>query len=77
MLVAKKTQFQPITLTLTLQSQEEVDCFYTLFNYNPIVYSMMDKGMQGNDFEKIRNALSNGCHNNKLIKAIKYRMDKL
>jgi hypothetical protein len=48
--------FPPVTVTITLEGQDEYDAFYNLFNYVPICRYLESMGL---DHEKVRDALRN------------------
>ena len=62
--VDKKVTFVPIAIIL--ESQEEVDKLYGIFNFPPIVNCLGLKGWEG----KLNEAYSgNGCYHKLLVKA--------
>lgn len=46
--------FKPVVLEITLESQEQVDTFYNLCNYNSLVEFVEDRGL---DLRSIRDSM--------------------
>jgi len=44
----EKDQFKPITVSITLENQQEVDALYCVFNYTQIIAFLNKNGISGN-----------------------------
>lgn len=71
-----KPEFKPVTLTLTFQSQTEVDAFYTLFNYTPIVDWIGNKVNDESFPARVRMNLKNSVKADEMFDSLVYKMER-
>ena len=55
--VTKEPKYKPHTIEITLESQEEAEAFYCLFNYTNICHWLKDRGVT---YEAIKQAINEG-----------------